>query len=266
MPFVFPWENPLVGLFPDEDISFNIDRPPNTLNVTHRTVVILPPSSARGTVIPSVRRKVDAGLLRLLKSIQNWHKVKRFSFEYDSKLFSLYWKFRLDKVELWAKLNFATPLKAKAAKEVKKVTKKHISSLETRLRPGNVFLVPDSELTFGNPERLTKPYSRYVLLYAIRSQQVMIIPFSTQIHMMDPDIDILFDQDYSGPALKPGTRPAVENYPYKMFSRPNVLCVTAIQPFTVQDFLDSALTPVGAVRPRLLRFIAYRLKNLQTNP
>ena len=84
--------------------------------------------------------------------------------------------------------------------------------------------------------------------------------------MMDPDIDILFDQDYTGPALKPGTRPAVENYPYKMFSRPNVLCVTAIQPFTVQDFLDSALTPVGAVRPRLLRFIAYRLKNLQTNP
>jgi len=266
MPFVFPWENPLLGLFPDECISFNIKRPPHTVSAFHRTVVTVPPHSDKGVVIPSVIRKVDADLLKHLKKVQRWQKVKGYSFECNHKLFSLLWKFRVDKNALWAKLKGARPLKPKVSRVVKKIAKKHRSSLESRLRPGNVFLLPDRELTFNNAQRSAKPYARYVLLYAISSGQVMIIPFSTQIKMMDPNMDILFDQGHVGPALNPDTRPMIENYPYRMFSKRSALCVSAIQPFTVQDFLAAALAHIGAVRLKVLDFIAYKLKNIQANP
>jgi len=58
----------------------------------------------------------------------------------------------------------------------------------------------------------------------------------------------------------------IGSYAYRMFSKPNVLCVSAIQPFTVQDFLATALTHMGAVRSELLKFIHYRLKNIPPNP
>jgi len=51
-----------------------------------------------------------------------------------------------------------------------------------------------------------------------------------------------------------------------MFSKRSALCVSAIQPFTVQDFLAAALAHIGAVRLKVLDFIAYKLKNIQANP
>ena len=58
----------------------------------------------------------------------------------------------------------------------------------------------------------------------------------------------------------------IGSYPYRMFSKRSTLCVSAIQPFTVQDFLAAALAHIGAVRLKVLDFIAYKLKNIQANP
>jgi len=266
MPFTFPWENPLLCLFPDKCISFNIKRPAKTILQPHRNVIALAPGRVQGTIVPGISTKRDKELIRHLKKIQNWRKVKDYSFGVNREFYSMLWKFRLSSGRDHLKLTAVEPLQSRQAKLVKNAVRNHAESLKGKLRPGNVFLIPDREITFYIPHRSTKPYARPVLIYSIRPGQVLLIPFSTKISWADPETDIIFDKSHRGPALEETARPAVENYPYRMFSKTNVLYVRAIQPITIDDFLAGALIHVGAVRRELLSFLGRRLKNIYPNP
>ena len=266
MPFTFPWENPCLCLFPDKCISFNIKRPANTILRPHRNVVALASGTVRRTVVPGVSSKKDRELIKHLKAVQNWRKIKDYSFGLNKDLYSMLWKFRLLEPHEAGKLRGIEPLERRQAKEVRRTVKNHTESLRSRLLPGNVFLIPDREMSFNDPDRPTMPYARPVLIYAVYPGQVLLMPFSTKISWANPEIDVIFDKGRSGPVLEEKARPAVENYPYRMFSRPNVLCVRAIQPFTIKDFLEGALTHIGAVRKELLSFVGKRLKNICPNP
>lgn len=252
------------ALLDDKYISFNMDRPLGTISPFPRDVVLLSSPSTGKAIIPGVVCAKEKTLLKELKKARNWKRVKAHSFVEEQKSFSLLWRFSGKIGEAADHVKRPAPLAANSAQRVRSALKKYRSSLQSDLRPGKVFLIPDAEITFKNPARHRQVYARPVLVFTVHWNQVLIIPFSTRIEKMNKTIDILFDSEYAGESLVRDGIPAVENYPYKMFTKKTALFVTAAQPVTREGFLAAALTPLGAVTNNLLHFVKERMKNIPT--
>lgn len=94
----------------------------------------------------------------------------------------------------------------------------------------------------------------------VRNDQIVMIPFSTKLNMINKQTDILFNPGHEGPRLNPSGNPAVENFPYKIFSQQVALCVSAAQPITKEDFLEAALVSMGPLERKLLDFVREKMK------
>ena len=261
MPFSNLQQNFLLACIEDKYISFNFKRPKETFSALPRTVITLPFSPTRKTVVPGIQTRKERLLTHEIRKKQSWKKVKKDSFEMRQKLFSFLWKYSHPRHSpTTGQLKDPSLLTPKETRKVRSALKSHWDSIELRLRPGNVFLIPDSEITFNDPNRYKQVYARPVLVFALHGNQVVIMPFSTRIDMMNKETDILFDTEYNGAPLSVDQSPAVENYPYGMFKKKNVLCVNAFQSVMRPEFLMTALTSMGAVRIEVLECAKKRMK------
>ncbi len=251
----------LLGLLDDKYVSFNFKRPACTCSPFPRRVVTLSLHPRRQTIIPGINHTTDRRLLKHIKRIQNWKNIKKYSFELNPMFFSLLWKFTWHKRGLRVPLTDLSILSARDSRKILAALKRHSAHINDRMRPGNIFLMPDREITFNRPERHRKGYARPVLVYRVDQAQVMIIPFTTKWFWMNKNVDILFDKQYRGSPLLADGSPAVENYPAMVFSKKTLLCVNAIQSMTTREFLAGAITCLGAVRKEVLECVEKRMKN-----
>jgi len=251
----------LHALLDDRCISFNINRPRDSISPFPRHIVAILSASAGEIVVPGVACTSEKLLLGTLKKVGNWRRVKEHSFDLNRKLFSLLWRFSGRGTVARDQLSEPSILDPREARTVRAALKKYRSFLEGNLRQGKIFLIPDRELTFNSPNRFRQDYARPVLVFRIRDKQVVIIPFSTRLERINKGTDILFDSAHQGERLAPEGRPAVENYPYNFFSRKTALIVNASQSVTKEHFFASALLHVGTVRIDLLEFVKKRMKN-----
>jgi hypothetical protein len=252
--------DPSEGLLREEYISFNIKRTCNNHSNFPRKVTIFNPAHVKNTIVPGLKERGESELLEELKKYQNWREVKRHSFSLPPHLFSLLWRFRKDQGFVLKKVHPIKPLKKNESKDARIAYKKYRESLQSNLRAGQVFLIPDAEVTFQRPGRYTHGYSRRVLVIHTKGDQIMIIPFSTRIDRINEKTDILFDSHYKGKRLNPSEIPAVENFPYKIFSQKTVLCVCAAQLIRREDFIESALLLIGPLEKSLLDFVQEKMK------
>ncbi len=248
------------ALINDQYVSFNVNRPAETYSSFPREIVTFLTSPHAQTVVPGIHPRNENRLYKILKNIQNWKKLKKHSFDLNYRVYSFLWKFHIHPAECKSLIKSVTPLSVRGARTVKKVAERYRSYLQHKLVKGMVFLVPDTKVDFHLPGRFKKPYARPVLVFHINGDQLIIIPFSTRTERMNKQTDILFDRSYVGKALDPRDVPAVENFPYSRFTKKAALIVSAYQPITRDDFLTSALTHIGPVRPELLKFIEDRMK------
>lgn len=266
MPFDYRSLCLLHALLDDNCISFNINRSQETFSQFPREVIALYSTPTDETIVPGVASAKDKTLLNELRKIQNWRRVKEHSFELGRTTFSLLWRFsgkgRIAREQLIRPVS----LNAKNARKFWNALKKYRSSLQSNLRPGKVFLMPDTAVTFNNPHRLRQIYARPVLVFAVRPNQVTCIPFSTKTDRMNKTTDILFDTEYQGECLDIDGTPAVENYPYNFISKKTALFVSASQSDTKENFLSAALIQRGVVRLELLKFIEERMKISLSKP
>ena len=253
---------PIEGLIADNQVSFNFERPEFTYNRFPRRVTIIPISGAVCLVVPGLEPKKEPSLVSKLKRTQNWKTITKHAYEIPPDFFSFPWRFSV--YEDWRRIQLRA-LNAFGLKETKKIRlsyKKYQAALLEKLVPGQVFLVPDKEVTFQQKHRFKQIYARYVLVVHSRSDELVFMPFSTKIERMNPDLDILFDATELSGSLDMKARPAVENFPYQIFRRKTALVVSAAQPMVRQRFLQVALVPVGAVRRELLGFAQLKLKKI----
>ena len=120
-------------------------------------------------------------MVKELKALSNWKAAISHAVEIPPHLFSFLWRFRSD---WYPGLNFARSLKAfpsKDAKKLKSAYKKYQVFLRSRLTTGQIYLVPDAMVTFNNPNRQKKEYSRTVLLIDVRTNQLIFVPFSKKV-------------------------------------------------------------------------------------
>ena len=256
---IFGKDQILEGLLKEEFISFNIRRSPDNISKFPRKVTLLNAFSEKKIIIPGIREKGEKGLTQELKQTQNWQDVTKYSFDISSHLFSLLWRFRENKFST-GKIQALQPLNLKEAQKILITRKRYQQFLKEALTPGKIYLFPDSEVTFQKVNRMVKGYARRVLILSARSDQLTIIPFSTRIDLIVPEKDILFDRSYKESALDPTGRPAVENYPYAIFTQKTALCVHAAQPILLEDFLETALAPKGVIRKEVLNLVEKKLK------
>jgi len=252
--------DPLQGLLREKHISFNMRRASDSYSEFPRKVTLFNPTHLKNTIIPGVKEHRESLLLEELKKYQNWREVKRHSFPLPPHLFSLLWRFRKDREFVSNEVSSIEPLKKVEAKNARNAFKKYQASLRSNLLPGQVYLFPDAEVTFQRPGRYRHGYSRRVLIMNVRSDQIVMIPFTTRLDRINRKTDILFDSRYKGPRLSSIENPAVETFPYKIFSQKVVLCVCAAQPMTKHDFLGSALISIGPLERKLLDFVREKMK------
>ena len=262
MPPVFTSETPLKGLLDDKSISFNIKRSSDTQRKFPREVMLVNSSSLRRSVIPGLVEKKERVLSKELTQIQNWKSVITHSFEIPPYRYSFLWRFRTDPTMGLKAFRSLTPVDKKNAKKIKSALKRFQAYLRSNLKPGQIFLVPDSEVKFNRENRFKQGYARRVLMVHARNDQILMIPFSTKIERMNKNTDILFDSGYKGKTLDPQGFPPVENFPDKNFRRKAVLFICAAQPMDREEFLEGALVPIGLVRQALLDFVKKKLKNI----
>lgn len=250
------------GLYPDQRISFHIERTPENISRFPRNVVTIQDKDNRLAIVPGVARQ-EIDLIRELRSIQNWRFVEKHSFEVAAVFYSFLWRFIRSTAHSIQHVQERKALDPKVSKRILAAYKIYQSALRSALRPGQVFRIPDEAVTFNKPDRLKKPYARRLLVVQIKPDQLIIMPFSKQVHRLNPKTDILFDKDNRLGRLDMNARPAVENFPYQIFRRKVYLSIMAEQTMTVDQFLLTALEPLGPVRPQLLNFVLQKLQTLK---
>jgi len=243
----------------DSEISFNVNR--NVmLDPESRRQIVLLPKPFQKSVIPGCK-KAEKKLLIELRSYQNWTTVKRFSFQVDQYDHSFAWRFRLGGSAKIENLEDLSLLSEKKSKEILKQDKTYQSFLKEHLQDGGVFMMPDREISFGCVSRVHHGYSRPVLILKQDAGLLLMIPFSTKGIISHPKLDIILDPSGQGVSdLSTSAQPAVERWPYKIFSSKTVLCVNAMQPIHENVFLQIALQPRGSVRKELVKTVRERLK------
>ncbi|MBW1982852.1 MAG: hypothetical protein JRJ12_16740 [Deltaproteobacteria bacterium] len=250
------------ALIDDHLVSFNIRRPEETISPHPRDILGLYCWRQRLTIVPGVLSSRERMLLAELKKVQNWKRVKKHSFDLHERIYSWLWRFGLERNRHFNPLANLSAVTRKDARKILQALKSYCAYLQDKLHRGMIFLIPDLELCFHDPRRLKQPYSRPVMVFDVRENQISIIPFSTRVERLDPAVDILFDPSFRGRALDPDGRPAVENFPYKILARKTVLVVSAMQSLTRERFLSAALLPRGVLRPAVLELARKRMKNM----
>lgn len=259
---IFKFDRPLKGVLDDAFISFNVARSGKNRSGFPRQVVIRQAFNPDKTLFPGINEKRERALRSELRQYQNWKTVKAHSFPMQPYLFSMLWRFKLDSNTARQQIKNLEPVPLKTAKEIKKCVREYHDFICHNLSPGQIYLMPDAAITFGDPRRLRQSYSRRVLILEASNSQVVLVPFSKKLHRINPALDVLFDSGHQGPRLQPQGRPAVENFPYKIFQQRTALFVCAAQPVTRQAFLETALIPIGAVNKDLIHFVKEKLKNV----
>jgi hypothetical protein len=250
---------PLKGYLPDEQISFNIRRLSAPRNPFLRTITLFP-GEVRPVIVPGLDPGKETDLLAELKRFQNWKKVEVNGYRVPPLLFSFLWRFHGGAGRPPLGFQSMAPFPPKIAKMIESAYKQYRARLANSLAPGQVFLIPDAEVTFNRPGRYRQIYARPVLVASAGSDQVLFIPFSRKIERLRPDLDILFDPSDKSGQLTAAARPAVENFPYLIFPERTALMVSAAQPMARSQFLEAALVSRGAVRREVLALVNDRLK------
>jgi len=249
-----------IGFLDDNNISFNINRKTKIDSKMYRQIIAIPNSGDFGldsiTAIPGVSENKERQLIQELKEMPNWDLMERFSFSISDDFFSFLWRFKICESSILQEIRDLEVLNKEETLKIKSKYRKYQDYLTHCLSRGQVYIVPDKELTFkNNGNRKTKIYGRPVLINYINGFQLSFIPFSTKIKFMRKS-DILFDREYQGQSLSKEEDPPIENFPYKMFTKKNCLVVNAEQPMIREDFLNIALVPIGSVRKELMSFLS----------
>jgi len=249
------------ALLEDAAISFNVARSSRPSSRFSRKVILLHPNGTGPTIIPGIKLKAERDLVGELRSIQNWKIVLKFAFGIHPNTFSFLWRFTPDWSKVLKMVSGVTPLKPDAAQKIRRSYAKYRAWLKSYLTSGTIYRLPDKAIDFRNPDRHRHPYARGVLVLDVRSDQLVMIPFSTQIHRIRKKFDILFDPK-GREDLTEDASPAVESFPYGIFDRKVMLCIWYAQSMTERQFLDEALVRVGSVRRELLDIIRERMKKM----
>lgn len=249
-----------LGAIDDESISFNIRRCNGNYLSFPRQVVIMPggeKNSLTGNllIVPGLIENQESDLLNELKETTKWKLVNRFSFKISSRMFSFLWRFKIPDESDNGRLFMMAGVEKKDEEKIQSIYKRYQEHLRHTLTPGQVYLIPDREVTFNQTRRKKKIYGRYVLLLCVNKDQVFFIPFTTRMNRMDKKKDIVFNSGFKGVPLSKEELPAVENFPYTIFKKETVLKVNALQKKEKGLFLDIALCSVGSVRKELVDFI-----------
>ena len=245
------------GDLDDRQITFNLRRTSDNYGPPRKNAVL--PSAMRKVVLIPGFMNSEKNLIRNIESYFNLEKIKLYSFCIAPHLFSMAFRFRRDDAVLEELINLH-PMNTSEEKLVKKALKSCLDHLKNGLNPGAVYLIPDTEVSFGQADRFARPYSRYVLIFKADSHAVTFIPFTTQTHRINADEDILFDKQWKGSRLDANGQPTVDNFPYKIFRKSVVLRVMAAQTITPDAFLAIALSQLGAVNKDVIEFVRTRLK------
>ena len=253
---------PLQGLLEDEPISFNIKRSVDNYSRFPRKVTLLHALQQKRTIIPSIKERSERNLVKELKIYQNWRQVRRHSFEIGPHLFSFLWRFRRGHQFVFNEVEAIKPLGKNEAKRAIVAYRNYQAALRHNFTPGHVYLFPDSEIVFQDPNRFKMPYARRILLLNVQNGQLVMAPFTSKLRWMNKETDILFDSAQKGQRLDPFGTPAVENFPYKIFSRKAVLRVEVAQAMRAEDFMGAALISLGALNNDLMDFVRQKMKNL----
>ncbi len=245
----------------DSKISFNINRTVYT-DAGYKRQVALIPGFPKETIVPGVRKKEHA-LIKELQSFQNMNTVQRYSFEVDKQNHSLLWRFRSNALAMDESIEDVSALNDNMSKSILKLNRSYKDFLKSYLRDGNVFIVPDREISFGRASRIHRGYSRSVLILKQGAGFLLMVPFSAINRVSQPKVDILLDRlSNAATNLSVTACPAIEAWPYKIFSPQVVLCVHAAQIIMERDFLQAALRPKGSVRRELVNAVRERLKKI----
>lgn len=250
------------GHLDDSYISFNIKRlVHNYLNVP-RYVALFRYHPKKLTIIPGIHKKRETRLYNELTASQNKRELEKFSFDYASRIFSFLWRF-CSKINHLSEKNiyYLKPLDPHTSKTVLKNYKNYLDSLNSSLTPGNIYLIPDTEILFQHFDRYKQPYARRVLIIDVKKEQLWIVPFSSRTDKINKSRDIIFDPNAENSELNTTARPAIDNFPYTKMTKRSVLCLQAAQPFTRDNFFASALTCIGGLRKETLSIVRERLKN-----
>jgi hypothetical protein len=249
---------PLEGYLPDEHVSFNIRRSSIPSNPSLRTITLFP-GQARPLVVPGLDPGKESDLLAELKRVQNWKQVETNGYRVPPLLFSFLWRFHGGAGGPPLGFQSLAPFPPKIAKMIESAYKQYRNRLAINLAPGQIFLIPDAEVSFGHRSRQVKPYARRVLIAKVQAEQAIIVPFSTRTDWINRSSDILFDPKTKG-ELSFDARPAVENFPSLLFSRPSLLKISCAQPIGSDEFLSYALICIGAIRREVMNLVIERLK------
>lgn len=255
---LFDIEKYQTAVISDKDISFNINRSNSNYSNFARKVVIMPSLQHQSTVIPGANTINERKLLNELATFQRKGVVNKYSFKISPLLFSFLWRFRIKTSSIFTNCRSVEPLEkpsdTKITKKINNAYKKYQTYLKHNLASGQIFLIPDREVMFNQVKRVTKIYARRILIFAVQSNQITFIPFTTQVNRQNKT-DILFDKQYKGACLDSETFPAVETFPYNIFTKKTLLKVNAAQPVLKKEFFEFALMPIGTVRKEVLNFI-----------
>jgi hypothetical protein len=234
--------------FDDKLISFNIQRSDNNYLSFPRHVVIMPCkeqnrllSPANMVVIPGITENRESDLFNELKQITKWRLTQQYSFKISSQLFSFLWRFKISDEAEVGRLKWMASIEDRDNQQIKAAYKKYQNHLKHTLTSGQIYLIPDRDVTFNQSNRKKKKYARYVFLIKVNKDQVFFMPLTTKVNRIDRKTDIIFDSHYQGEPLNRNTLPVVESFPYKIFNKKNALIVRALQQKEKQSFLNIAL-------------------------
>jgi len=256
----FKQAQPLQGLLEEQFISFNIGRTLASYSQFPRKVILLPASRLKKTIIPGIKEKTERNIVKELKSYQNWQHIRKNSFQISPYIFSFMWRFSKAHHFILNNVRAIELLGKNEARRAIVAFRKYQASLRHNLSAGHIYLIPDSEVLFENPNRHKQPYARRILIINSQKGQLLVIPFTSQHRRMNRETDVLFDRAHKGPRLDPAGVPPVESFPYKIFTRKAVLRVEMAQPLTEEDFVGSALTSLGVLKTDLLDFVREKMK------
>lgn len=260
--FLLEEKTPQLALIDDELVSFNINRSCQYDEKSERQVVMIPRKLQNNVsypadimIVPGVKERGETDLTEELKKFQNWKCTRRFSFKISPRLFSFLWRYKIADSSAINSLKWKAPVEGADAQNIQNVYKQYQDYLKHGLSPGQVYLIPDRDVTFNTPGRVKKIYARYVLVVRVKNHQVSFIPFTTQIKRNKNLSGIVFDREYKGEALNKEDQPVVENFPYAIFKKKTGLIVKGLQHMDKEAFLDIALNAVGSVRKEVVDFI-----------
>lgn len=256
-------------LIDDRLISFNVNRTLWDRKIAKRRVVLhIPPDVLKKVVIiPGIKEETEKKLLKHIK-YETRRQAKEASFTITPHTFSLMWRFVRNFAFIKKKVGINAildPLDGETKKNIEEVTAEYRRKVESRLVPGAVFVYPDSELTFKNPNRIRKPYSRYVLIFSCPKGKVIIMPFTSKTKNIESNFDVLFDSSCQSTDLRPEAYPAIVNSCNVFFSKRIVLKVNMAQPVDHRHFILNVLEYKGKINNQVLASVQYRVNHKKTN-